>query len=121
MCTGQTTRQRSRLTVLPCFAALSSQIAQLCASALKPSGLEAATESMPMPCLPAASAPVGEMAEATDISMVGAWYGRMCRRASRSVNQSVCMVTVSPCSSRTSASSDSCIRRRRSAGSTPIM
>ena len=77
----------------------------------------AATDSIPMPCLPAARAPVGENDAATAMSKHGSLYGASCRRASWSVNQSVSIVTVSPRSSAMIASSASSIRGRcRSAG-----
>ena len=72
----------------------------------------AATDSMPMPCLPAPRAPVGENDAATAMSKHGSLYGLSCRRASCRMNPSVSMVTVSPRSSAMIASSDSSIRGR---------
>ena len=62
------------------------------------------------------------MVEATAIGKRPSVQGARCSRASRSVNQSVSIVTGSPHSkSATMASSDSIIRRRWSVGLMPIM
>ena len=50
---------------------MSSAIAQLEASALKPAVVVAPSDSRPSPCLPAARAPVGETWLATAISTDG--------------------------------------------------
>ena len=81
----------------------------------------AATDSMPMPCLPAARAPVGENDAATAMSKQGSLYGASCRRASRRMKPSVSMVTVSPRSSAMIASSDSSMRGRCASDGMPSM
>ena len=48
----------------------------------------AATDNIPMPCLPAARAPVGENDAATAMSKQGSEYGRSCSRAPLMVNHS---------------------------------
>ena len=74
-----------------------------------------------MPYFPAAFAPVGEIDAATATSMFGSLYGFNCRRASCSVNQSVCLVTVSPRSNAMIASSASSMRGRCSSAGMPSM
>ena len=59
--------------------------------ASKPCFVVAAIESNPVPYVPAALAPVGEIDAATATSMFGSLYGFNCRRASCRVNQSVCL------------------------------
>ena len=71
--------------------------------------------------MPAARAPAGDTCEATAISTCGCVNGRSWRRASRSVNQSVSMVTVSPRSNGTRAASASSIMSRWRCTSMPIM
>ena len=81
----------------------------------------AAIDSMPMPCLPAPRGPVGEKDAATATSKHGSLYGFSCRRASWSVNPSVCMVTVSPRSRRMIASRHCSMRGRCSSAGIPSM
>src|SRR5690606_39434645 len=93
--------------VLPFSFAVSSQIAQLEESALKPPAEVAPMERRPRPWRPAAVAPVGETWLATAISTEGRDQGVIWRRASFSSNQSDFAVTVSPRSSGTITSSRS--------------
>ena len=75
-----------------------------------------------MPNRPAARDPAGEICDATATSKCGCVYGRRCRRASSSVNQSVFIVTGSSLrSSSRIASSASSMRSRCSATGMPIM
>ena len=75
-----------------------------------------------MPCLPAAVAPEGVNVVVTATGRCGFVKLDICSCASRSVNQSVSLVTgSSPRSSARIASRDSCIIRRCSVGSMPIM
>ena len=75
-----------------------------------------------MPWRPEAVAPEGVKVVVTATSRCGFVKLGICRRASRSVNQSVSIVTGStPRSSARIASIDSYIMRRCSVGSMPIM
>ena len=111
-CIGPTSRHFDRSAVLPCCAATSFHVCQCVPIASKPCFVVAAIDSRPVPYLPAALAPVGEIDAATATSRFGSLYGFSCRRASCSVNQSVCLVTVSPRSSAMIASSASSMRGR---------
>ena len=84
--------------------------------------MPAPSDSTPRPCRPAATTPDGVITLATAIGKQGSVYGARCRRAWRSSNQSVFMVTgSSQRSSAMMASSDSSIRGRWFTGSSPIM
>jgi hypothetical protein len=121
MCIGPTSRHAERCATWPKSVARSEQIFQLSASALKPPVVVAPIESRPRPCLPAARAPAGDICDATHISMWGRVYGASWRRASRSSNQSLLCVTVSPRSSGASTPIASSIMSRCFSTSMPIM
>jgi hypothetical protein len=78
-------------------------------------------DSIPIPCLPAARGPAGEIWAATAISTCGRVYGMSCSRASLTLNQSVIFVTASPRRSGMRTSSASSIMSRWRRGSMPIM
>ena len=120
-CIGPTRRHFDRSAVWPCCAATSFHVCQCEPIASKPCLVVAAIESSPVPYLPAAFAPVGEIDAATATSMFGSLYGFNCRRASCSVNQSVCFVTVSPRKSAMITSSASSMRGRCVSAGMPSM
>ena len=66
-----TMRHFERSAVLPAFVASSSWIAQFLAWPCSASSEVPPIDSMPMPCLPDATAPTGEREQATAISMPG--------------------------------------------------
>jgi hypothetical protein len=107
---------------LPCLAAVSSASFHWLASASGPPGSPAPSESTPSPCRPAATTPDGVITLATAIGKCGSVYGARCRRACRSSNQSVFIVTGSSQRRRSMmASSASSIRGRWVTGSMPSM
>jgi hypothetical protein len=96
--------------------------APLLASFCGPPGRPAPSEIRPEPVPAAAIAPDGVVEEATEIGNRGWLQGAKWRRASRSSNQSVFIVTgPSQASSATMAARLSSIRRRWSFASMPIM
>ncbi len=117
MCIGATTRQRRRSATLPLRVASSSTIAQCEASPSRPGAVVALSDSMPEPRRPASFGPLAECCAVTASSKHGWLYGRCCRRASTSLNQSVSCVTVSPERRRTIVSMPSSIRGRMHIGS----
>ncbi len=99
-------------------------MSQVVSTAATPPGTDIDSDSSEVPSWPASRGPDGETIAAVEISGYGQVYGRTCSAASRKVNQSVCRSIRSSGPARNRAriaSSDSCIIRRCSTGSIPIM